>query len=87
MADQIRDILDDKKARLFELQDCDNIVEEVAPLRAFEAFLVTRLGEWLAGEARAKNIVLRNGAQVDRPNVASRTNPEILFLQPYEMLI
>jgi hypothetical protein len=60
MAEKIRHVLNQEKARLVTLQNPNNVLKQIAPLRAVEAKLLARLGEWLTWKACAQNVVDRN---------------------------
>jgi hypothetical protein len=70
MANEVRDILNDEIFWLVAMKDVDDVVDQIAPLRAFQSALIAGLRERLAGESGAEHIVLRNIFELYSPDIA-----------------
>src|SRR5690349_3560282 len=81
MAHQVWHILHHEESRLMVIQNRDDVICQVPVLGAGQPELLTRLGEVLAREARAQDVMRRNVLGPNFSDVASRAHAEILLVK------
>ena len=87
MAYKVRDILDYKELRLVPMQNSDHVIDEIAPLRTFQATLLAGFRKWLARKSGAQNIVLRDILELDLPDISRRFQSKILLIKSGKVMI
>ena len=68
-------------------QNLDDIVEQVTPLGTFKTLLGTRLRKWLTGKSCTEDVVIRNRRNVQRSDVAVRTQLKVLLVKTRQFFV
>ena len=77
---QVRNVLHNQVLRPVSIQDRKDVDDQISVLRAVQTELVTSLREGLAWKARAKDVMRRNFGRIDRPDIASGSDPVVLLV-------
>ena len=84
--EKIGNVLYEQKSRFVAFQYSNDVLEEVAPLRAIKSQLVARFGEWLTRKAGAEDVV-RGHLAIGFADIAVRTEAEVFLVKIGEIAV
>ena len=87
MSEQIWHVFEQDILRLMNGKNLNNVINQVAPLWAFESMLLSCLRKGLAGESGTHNIMLGYLRDVESADVPRRLNAEMLTVDSDKFLV